>query len=515
MWTMAETIPWIGPQLAAFGTVAEAVDETVNDGVLPLLSDADDDLLDSLRPQDGRFDLERIEELAGPAKAASDAAGHAASKVAAIDRTNLVGQLSTAVAQVDESASALAGTLDALSRTTHLLPTMLGQDGPRRYIVLVQNNAEWRSLGGIAGTVLQLDTEGGALTLEASVAAAELSKSISDPLATLPDDLRAVYSTLPVSYFQNVTQVPDFAVDGRLAQQMYSQATGVDVDGVIAIDPVVLSYVLEATGPVALSGGEQLTSANAAKLLMSDVYSRFPDAEAQDHFFAQAAGEVFDSVFDGGRSSTALLTALRRGVDERRVLVWSANDDEQRLIDGTSLAGNLPVSDAKTARFGVYLNDATGSKMSYYVEPTVSLAWTDCSAPTAGPRDVTVTLQLRNTAPTDASTSLPRHVTGNGRFGTVPGWAATVTNVYLPEGWTLTSVDTSSAEGVSQATVDGRDVVTVGSLLAPQSDGSFSLTARATTTASMAEALVTPTADAALSPAVRSGCATSAGPTLQ
>lgn len=515
VWSVAEGMPWIGPQLAAFRTVADAADRIVNGSVLPLLSITDTDVLEGLTPRDGHFDVQRIAELAGPAADASEAAGEASAMVAAIDRTSLVGRMQIAVDEVDESARTVAATLDALSRTTQLLPRMLGQEGSRRYLVLVQNNAEWRSLGGITGTVLQLDAADGSLTLAGSTSAAALSKRISDPLVALPDDLQSVYSTLPVKYFQNVTQVPDFVVVGGLAKEMYARATGVDVDGVISIDPVVLSYVLEATGSVATSDGGELTSANAAKTLMSDVYGRFANPADQDEFFADAAGAVFASVFQGGRASGALLGALSRGAEERRVLMWSADDDEQRVIDGTSLAGNLPASDGNVARFGVYLNDATGSKMSYHVAPTVSLSWAGCPTQPTGTGEVGMTVQLRNTAPLDASTSLPPYVTGNGRFGVVPGSASTVVNVYLPEGWALVPEGMPAGKEYSLATVEDRQVITWGSQLEPQGAESISLTARATTSASVAEALVTPTADASLSPLVHSACAASNGGVLQ
>ena len=45
------------------------------------------------------------------------------------------------------------GSVDALSRTATLLPAMLGRDGPRDYLIVFQNNAEWRSLGGIVGAL--------------------------------------------------------------------------------------------------------------------------------------------------------------------------------------------------------------------------------------------------------------------------------------------------------------------------------------------------------------------------
>ncbi len=47
-------------------------------------------------------------------------------------------------------------TTATAARAVRLLPPMLGADGPREYLLLVQNNAEQRATGGIPGSVVQL-----------------------------------------------------------------------------------------------------------------------------------------------------------------------------------------------------------------------------------------------------------------------------------------------------------------------------------------------------------------------
>ncbi len=97
------------------------------------------------------------------------------------------------------------------------------------------------------------------------------------------------------------------------------------------------------------------------------------------------------------------------------MLVWAADANEQALVAGTTLAGELPVTDDSTARFGVFLNDGTGSKMSYYIKPDVQLSWGQCSQTSRNePRQLALTLTLTNDAPLDAQTSLPPYITGTG-----------------------------------------------------------------------------------------------------
>lgn len=515
VWHLAEAAPWIGPQLQAFGTVASAGDTLLSDALLPLVTAAQDTSFDALKPVNGRIDTTGLAVLAQPAQSAASTAADASGQLLGLNRTPLVGALARAVDKSTAVFEQAATSLDALSRATRLLPDVLGQNGERNYLLLVQNNAEWRSLGGIAGTAILLKTDHGAISLANTESGTSLSEGIKNPVVDLPTDVQNIYETRPARFFQNLTQIPDFTFDGPLAREMYKQRTGVEVDGVITLDPVVLSYLLRSTGPVALPDGETLSADNAVQMLLSDVYQRYPDPSAQDAFFAGATGAVFTAFLEGRGSTVSLLTNLATAAEQRRVLMWSADPEEQDILEGSSVAGELPVTDEETARFGVYLNDGGGSKMSYYVKPDVSLAWDQC-APDGrkGQRQLTLKMTLTNTAPADAATSLPRYVTANGQFGTAPGTATVVSNVYLPEGYEL--VSGATAEGTASVTgsFEGRQVLTFGFQLLPQASADLTVTARATTTASKAEALITPTADAAIDPTVATACETSGTATL-
>lgn len=516
VWRLAERCPWIGPQLAAFGTVAAASDELLQGSLLPLATAAQSTSVDSLKPVDGRIDSSSIATLVGPAEAAAKSAQGSAAAVENIDPTPLIGRVGNAVRQAQELFTRTSSALDALSRTAKLLPAMLGENGPRDYLLLVQNNAEWRSLGGITGTTILLRTDAGAVSLVDTRSATSLSQGISDPLVQLPEDVQAIYQSRPARYFHNLTQIPDFTFDGPLARAMYLARTGKDVAGVIAVDPVMLSYLLSAIGPVTVADGQQLNSENAVQLLLNQVYERYSAPAAQDAFFSGATGAVFQALLQGRGSTMGVLTVLARAAEEHRVLMWAADPNEQAILAGTLLAGELPATDEQTARFGVYLNDGTGSKMSYYVKPDVSLGWDHCeSARFESARQLTLTLALTNDAPLDAQTALPPYVTGNGVYGVAPGSAVVVTNLFLPQGYQLVSATASDGSAYEEGSFEDRRVLTFGANLSPQSSTSITVVVRATTSATEAEAIVTPTADKSLNPVVKGSCNYASGATLK
>lgn len=508
VWAAAEQVPWIGPQLGAVATVAAALDQVASESLRPLTEVAAAFSVDDLRPIDGRIDLAAFTSIAGAADSGASGLSAASSAVDQIEREALLGPVRDAV---DEVSALLAGTADgadALARATTLLPAMLGADGPRDYLIVFQNNAEWRSLGGIVGAMAVVHTDDGAMTMTAQGSSSDFPRYTS-PVLEMDPEMQAVFKTHPARWIQNVTQSPDFSVTGPLAREMWLREMGQEVDGVIAMDPVALSYLLKATGPVKLPTGDELTADNAVQLLLNDVYMRYERPAEQDAFFAAAAAAVFGALSAGDSDPTELVAALGRAGDERRLLLWSAIDEDQAVLEGTTLTGPLPITDDEQLGFGVYLNDSTGSKMDYYVSPKTTLAWDKCAVNEDGRASgtLTLTVTLTNTAPADAATSLPDYITGGGNFGVAPGRAKTIGYVYLPEGAELRDATRTDDQGFGGGFHAGRQVMTFTTDLAPGE----SVTARftvATTTPGAGDAVawVTPTVDPGLATRISDSC---------
>ena len=194
VWGLAESLPWMGPQLSAVSDTAVAVDDAVT-ALAPLAHASAGLSADALRPVDGVIDVSSLTAAAPAAADAAAALREAADRVAAIDRTPLLGRVAENVSRAGDLLDSAADTADALRRTTALLPGMLGADRQRSTLVLFQNNAEWRSLGGVVGAVAQLDTAQGRMTLTAQSSSADFAATAGTPVAALPDDVQRSYAT--------------------------------------------------------------------------------------------------------------------------------------------------------------------------------------------------------------------------------------------------------------------------------------------------------------------------------
>src|SRR5690606_39247545 len=131
-------------------------------------------------------------------------------------------------------------------------------------------------------------------------------------------------------------------------------------------DPVTLGYVLAGTGKIDMPIGPDLTADNAADELLYGVYDRYPVPDQQDAYFEAATLSVFKAVLSGTGDWRKVLEGFTQATNERRTALWFADEDLQREITGTLIAGEFP-ADEKKPTIGVYLNDMTESKMQYFL----------------------------------------------------------------------------------------------------------------------------------------------------
>ncbi|KGJ72369.1 hypothetical protein GY21_15860 [Cryobacterium roopkundense] len=426
IWRAFEVVPFLGTNLTGVREIAAVVDDVSQNVVGPLATIAG--ALDPtvFRPVDGAINLDPLVAAQPRIASAHTALVRAESNALAIDTTRTLSVVRDAAQQLSTTVTDTAVSVGALNRAVEIVPAMLGHAGPRNYVLLFQNPAELRSTGGIPGALALIHTENGRIELAQQASSTDFPRHDA-PVITLPTDTRSIYGDVTGQFVQNVNLTPNFALSGQIAQQMWNLRFGLQADGVISVDPVTLSYLLRATGPITLPTGEVLTADNAVQLLLGDAYEKYEPIQQND-FFAGAAAAVFTAVSGGDVDPVALIEALGEAGGEHRVLVWSAHPDEQAVLADTTIAGGLPVSTAAEKTFGVYLNDGTGSKMDLYLDVQYAVGRKTCrqdKRPTFG-----VDVTLTNSAPADAALSLPLYVTGGGDFGVPPGNIKTMVSAY-------------------------------------------------------------------------------------
>jgi hypothetical protein len=431
VWGLAAHVPFVGTNFSTVSQLADILGTVTHQAVLPLADVAGTISPATLKPSHGAVNLQPVTAARPAIVQADKALKDASAQLAALTPGDgTLPPVRDGLEHFKTVVGEAAQQVSAADTATSVLPAMLGSEGPRTYLVIFQNNAELRATGGIPGAAAEVRVDHGKITLGRQAAGKNVGP-FEEPVLPLTDQTQGLYETITGQYFQDVNLTPQFPVSARLATEMWRRQFGQKVDGVISLDPVALGYLLKATGPVKLPSGETMDSGNAVRLLLSDAYADYRVVQQKDEFFATAAAAVFQKVSAGGFQPKPMLDALAQAASERRLLAWSPDKQEQDAIVAAHLAGWPPASSSSKDSFGVYLNDATGAKMDYYLREAYSVSGAVCRQDGRPTWQVDVT--LTSAAPPNAATALPRYVTGGGAFGVPPGVVKTQVNVYAPQ----------------------------------------------------------------------------------
>jgi len=454
--SLAEKAPVIGKNVKAVRTISSAVGSVAEDGLPPLVDVADKFNGKTFNPKDGTINIAALAELTPSLTTSSKSIAAANRQIQSVDASSLLSQLRGPVTDAQDKIGDAATIAKRATVASRVVPQML--QGKHTYLLIFQNNAEIRATGGLAGSYAGLEVDNGNIKLVGQGSGGSLGGLPADAIAPTQEEL-ALFGENLVRDFRDVNFTPDFPRAAEIASAIVKNENGTDVDGVISLDPVTLSYLLKGIGPVKLADGTNLTSENAVDVLLNNVYVNYPVNADQDAFFEGATKQIFDKVIAGAGDPTATLTALTKGTQEGRVSVWVKDPAINAEIADTPLAHDLPTGDAASPALGYYLNDATGAKMQYYLKSTVTGSSTKCSED--GVQSYTTEVSLTSSAPADAA-SLPESIQGPG-FGAVPGTMLMNLYVYGPAGGAIESVsfDGEDTESFQRQTHDGRPVAQI------------------------------------------------------
>jgi hypothetical protein len=334
----------------------------------------------------------------------------------------------------------IRGYLDAAARGAKVLPAMLGQDRTQRYFIGLQSEAEMRGTGGLPGAFAIATARNGTLTFRRFGSNAVLLPPTPDHAIPTGLDFGPGYDhlygpSLPTSTFVDSNVSPNFPYAAQIWAKMWENTTGQHVDGVLAVDPTVLSYFLAATGPARLPDGTLITSTNVVRITESEQYSRFPDITERKKFEVSILRAASRRLTSGSGAAQNILRAASLAASQRRLLVWSADPRIEAQLAGSNYAGQLPTRSSRPFS-ALILNNASSGKLEYYLRRSLSYQRTGCGSN----RDVVVTIGLTNTAP---AFGLPVYVTSGLNHlpaGSKPGDDRLLIDYYATHGALLDSV---------------------------------------------------------------------------
>ncbi|NKR32306.1 DUF4012 domain-containing protein [Rhodococcus hoagii] len=438
-WRIAAAIPGIGGPFDTTRQISDVVQGLASDVLRPAVEAGSALSPDQLLLDGARIDLTGLRDAAPVLAETAAAADELAVRASEIDST-FVSQIDGPRQELVGQTTDLSSLLGNVSTAAEIAPAMLGADGPRSYFIGFQTNAEARGTGGLLGGFGELHAVDGAVRVDELASNRELSLAGRQGIDLGPDFERQYGQSRPTTDFRNSNASSHFPYAAQIWRSLWAQESGTQVDGVIATDPVALSYVLKVVGPVVMPDGEKVTADNVVELTESTAYTRFgTDNNARKQYLQNIAGKVVERMTGKISQPQALLEALGRAASEGRLAVWSSQPDEQDVLADTPLGHIVPDDDAPYA--GVVVNNLGGNKLDYYLQREIDYTADSCSGDT---RATTVKVRLTNTLPPGDYT---KYVAG--MFDNPMG---------APAGTNLTNLSLVATQGakLGKVTVDGK-----------------------------------------------------------
>ena len=321
-------------------------------------------------------------------------------------------------------------------------PFLLGSDSTKRYLVAFQNSAEARGTGGIIGAFAVIEFDKGKLSIIRTGSNSEL-KWLEEIPIKMPADFVNLYGSDPAIWV-NSNISPHFPYGAEIWLALWKLQFKESLDGVIAVDPSALSYVLKSTGAIVLKSGETINSENVVSETLEKAYKTYEfDNRARKQLLVKIIDATAEKIEKGEYSKVDMARALMRGIQENRILVYSKKAAAQERILGTRLGGSLDSKKGNEFRTVIINTDA--SKLDYYLERKTVIRSISC-----GP-DAKVEVRVKLFNSLKSAAGLPAYVLTRADktkpVGLVPGQHRFLAFIYGPTSTDLIEARRSSDFG--------------------------------------------------------------------
>jgi hypothetical protein len=214
------------------------------------------------------------------------------------------------------------------------LPRLLGatSEGPKTYLLLVENEDELRPTGGLVtavGTLLMQNGRINSLTFENE----DLSSNQPDnplvdwskPYPAAPWQLQQ-YMNSQVLLIRDTSWFTNYPTAALYAETLYSYVKGYSVNGEIAFDQQFLVEILQATGSIQVAGvSHPIDANNVVAYMRSAKTPTAADLASPDWnnklFVKLIADALIQKITSGAVQPENLLTVLLQGLNEHHLLL--------------------------------------------------------------------------------------------------------------------------------------------------------------------------------------------------
>jgi hypothetical protein len=278
-----------------------------------------------------------------------------------------------------------------------IAPSLLGSEEERKYLILFQNDKELRPTGGFMTAYAVAKVRNGIFEPVSSSDIYDLDDNYK-PSFPAPEPivkyLKGPYLESDNFRLRDMNWVVNFADSMELFIEEAQTAGVEEVDGVIAVDTQLLVYLLDAIGPIDVTGYGSFSTETVEKCNCPQVIyelESFADIggpvvwsenEPGKVVFAppnydnrkKIIGPLMNSILSGTLEQSNIkipltVEALLKSINEKHILFWMKDEDTQLALEELGISGRLEDYNGDY----LYINDANlgGRKSNLYVKSEI------------------------------------------------------------------------------------------------------------------------------------------------
>ena len=342
---------------------------------------------------DSYVDLERVDQIAGAISKVREHLQRVVAELSEVDVADLPRRARPRVTDGLEEAREADTILADAEAGFAVMPEFLGANGPRTYLIGMQNSAEERGTGGaiLRFTYLKMDNGRSNIAEDKSVYDVDTENRKQLDIDIPPDDWY-VAGIEDAQRFGNANWSPDWPTSAKLMlEYAYTAEAEIksvpdipDFDGVITLDPKVMELLIPGTGPFRVGGqfSNRITANNAVNFLLYKAYASYPRTKVRRGVLKRTVRTFNEAMLDP-KHPTELVTGLGTALDTKHMFMWMKNPDLQAFVERMNWDASIDPAKNKDYVYVVEQN-VGGNKFDYHADntTTMDISLTDTDATT-------------------------------------------------------------------------------------------------------------------------------------
>jgi hypothetical protein len=268
----------------------------------------------------------------------------------------------------------LEKTLKDAEEYTDFLESMIGIDEPKKYLLLFNNNSELRPTGGFPGTYGVVSFSGGGL-----------SDFFVNDVYNLDGQLKR--NVIPPKQLQHITPTwgmrdaswfIDFPDSARKAEAFFAEESGYKVNGVITLNPDIVSKILAVVGPIEMSEYDLILTADNFLENIQEEVEYGPNRSQPKQVLTDLAPRMLERLYSADSEKwLKIFNVLMAGVEENDIQFYFNDKELENFSVEKGFGGEIKNTVTGPGQSGDYLNinfsNIKGSKTDAVTDSSVEV----------------------------------------------------------------------------------------------------------------------------------------------